>query len=803
LGSPRLRAPDSCVGVAFSPDGKVLASGHPGGRATFWHTATGRRWREVPDANEPKVFRGQAESLAFSPDGKWLAVASEMDRLYLWDFARDSAWDIAITPGNNIYSVAYSPDGKWLAVGYRTGRLRLYDAVRGKFAHDLVGHAGTVRALAFSPDSKTLASGSGGGGAKRSEEASVRLWDVATGKQLHRIDAHGGQNVRSVAFCSGGKALATSGWDRKARLWDVATGRLLRVLPGEALALAASPDGKLLALGNRELVRVWDVAADKEAARVAPAPGRDVWALAFSPDGKTLAGATRQKLVGLWQVATGRPVFPEVGHREAVLDLRFSPDGRALASRGADNTVRLWAVATAKERHVLPGQEGPFARGGDRSRPSLAFSPDGKALMTLCPRAYGAQLWDVRSGKPRWQLKVGRAEGTESVDLSPDGRTLATAQRMGAGVWSAETGLPLRFLDPYAGIKGAADRSAQRHVLFSPDGRTLAVADNWKTVHFWDYASGELLWELKGPDRTFLALSFSPDGNVLATCSLTPSSGSGAPARLWDVPSGTLIRAVEAHKHGTGHVALSPDGLTLATCGTRQDPICRLFNAFTGQRLAELDGGQGAALCSAFSPDGRTLAVGGEDSTILLWGVGALDHQDAPRRLGPGQLDALWAELAKPDAATAYPALWRLRRAKDQAPAFLKGRLPPVPHPDPRRVRRLLAELDSNDFKARDTASEELGRLAEAVEAELRGALAGRPSAEAARRLRALLAGLRPPLRDAARLRAVRAVQVLEGVGSPAARAVLKHWASGAPQARLTRDAQAALRRLEARAKAP
>ncbi len=199
------------------------------------------------------------------------------------------------------------------------------------------------------------------------------------------------------------------------------------------------------------------------------------------------------------------------------------------------------------------------------------------------------------------------------------------------------------------------------------------------------------------------------------------------------------------------------------------------------------------ASCLAFSPDGRRLATGQPDSTILLWDV----RLPAPRPelLAAGEREALWADLADGDAAKAWRAAWRLAEAPNEALAFLRGRVKPHPTAAADVIRRLLADLDGDSFERREAAVKRLKELGLQAESALRAALRGKPTPEQKRRIEAVLAALpqapQPP--SAEELRQLRALVVLERIGSPEARRLLEEVAKGPESARLTRQALAAL----------
>ena len=312
----------------------------------LWDVATGR-----PIGNPLTGHTDQVLSVAFSPDGKTLASGSVDDTVRLWDVATGRPIGQPLTGhAGAVDSVAFSPDGKTLASGSADDTIRLWDVATGRpIGQPLTGHTDEVNSVAFSPDGKTLASGS--------LDDTVRLWDVATGRPIGKPLTGHTEAVWSVAFSPDGKTLASGSSDDTVRLWDVATGRPigqpLTGHTGQVYSVAFSPDGKTLASGSRDdTVRLWDVATGRPIGNPLTGHTEAVWSVAFSPDGKTLASGSFDHTIRLWDVATGRPIGqPLTGHTGSVNPVAFSPDGKTLASGstyGADDTVRLWDVVTGR-----------------------------------------------------------------------------------------------------------------------------------------------------------------------------------------------------------------------------------------------------------------------------------------------------------------------------------------------------------------------------------------------------------------------------------------------------------------------
>jgi hypothetical protein len=247
------------------------------------------------------------------------------------------------------------------------------------------------------------------------------------------------------------------------------------------------------------------------------------------------------------------------------------------------------------------------------------------------------------------------------------------------------------------------------------------------------------------------------------------------------------------------NVAFSPDGKYLVFAGP--DAVVRFFDTTTGKERTKLKGHQAAVLDLAFAANGKVLASASSDTTALVWEVPAVEDEKAPvEQLEEKQLEALWDELKNEDAARAYQAIRTLRQVPRQAVPLLKGLVQATPPPDEKKVTQLIADLDGEAFVTRKKAEEELEKMGELAQDAIQKALNARPSLEVQKRLEGLLAKVvtgatLPPHQ----LRTVRAMEILESIGTPEAQEAIKIVAKGAAGARVTRDAQAALDRLSKR----
>lgn len=777
LGSIHLRHEGPVTSISLTPNGKTMASVSHDGTIRLWEVATGRKLRQW-HAHDQGAF-----GIAYFPDGTHLVSGGGDKLLRLWDATTGQEIRRFVGHQDRVRCLALSADGRTLASGCGGENfgsaervIRLWDVATGQELRQCAGHVSGVRALAFAPDGKTLASAGGywendlRGQTK--PDSKLRLWDVASGAQIHALGDHT-DGVRIVAFAPDGKSVV-SGDRRLLHTWDVATGKEVQCFAVDRdqmpVGLAFSSDGSTLFSGGGDgTLHEWDVATGKER-RNFGAGQVSISALVLTPDGKTIAVGGWEKRVRLWNVETGRETPDIQEHRDSVCAVAFSPNGQSVVTASQDATLRLWDAATGKEIRQFVGHKHYVC--------AVAFSPDGKRLVSGAYMDETFRIWDVATGRSVYELPIHFK--ALAVAFSPDSKTVALGgENSEVVLCDVATGKPVRRLN-----KGNGNWA--RSLAFSPDGKFLACGDGGP-IRLWNLADGTLI--LRSPLSDFKAAqaAFSPDGRMLAT------TDNDSVIHLWELATGVERLAFSGHEQPILSLAFSPRGDSLVTGSF--DRTVRLWDTQTGKQLKRLTGHTGTVNGVAFAPNGKRVASASRDNTALIWDASKRTlPAPAAGALSPEELNQLWSDLADVDAAKAYRAMASLAAHPAQAVPLMKTRLRSAPPPASGRVTRLIADLDDDEFAVRDRAFRELRDLEEAIEPALRRALEGQPSLETSRQLKALLgrlAGLTPR-----RLRGLRSVEVLERIATTEARRVLKELAARHSDGPLGQEAKAAMARL-------
>jgi WD40 repeat protein/beta-lactamase regulating signal transducer with metallopeptidase domain len=795
--------------IAVTADGKTLAVSR-GNVIQLYNIETGEALRQIQ--GQAKGYNG----LLFSPDSKTLAARSGNNTLYVW----------ATESGKEIQQIKPPPRPK-------------NNGVRFIIVGGGDGDA-NAPGMAFTPDGKTLA-GAATDYNKEAETHSVKFWDVATGKEIQRIKAPG--NVGVVAIAPDGQVTAYS-IGNVLHLCEVKTGKELRQIKtsgNRIVTLAFTPDGKTLAIrGRNQQLSLWEIQTGKELHPLSNAqviqrggggglvlvtPGLsapETRASAISADGKWVASADGST-VRVWETATGKERPLSDGHHKAPTMITLSQDGKTVVSWGGDRVVRRWEAATGK---LLGAFTAP------PRTTQAALSRDGRTV-ALANADDTIRLHDAVTGKELHKLQ-GHANGTAALAFTPDGKVLASHGRsdnsirlydVAAGRELRQIALP-REREPAQGrvliIGGGGPRATGPGLAFSPDGKLLATPgpdgrNSVKTLVLVDVAAGKVLRKIELP-QSITSLAFSPDGRTLAT------ENADRTINLWEVASGkkraslgkTLAQQPQQNGRrmvarldidglagrfnepaGPVGLAFSPDGRALAARGP--DLSVHVWDVTAGKEVGQLKGHEGRIETVAFAPDGKTLASGATDTTILLWDAASSLKELAKAEtveLPAAEMETLWSDLSGEDAAKALQSVLQLTAASRQSVPLLRERLKPAARVDPRKIDGWIGELESEKYAVRKTAADNLIRVGEQAVPALRKVLASSPPLETRKRIEELLEKLTGGTLTAEQLRLVRAVEVLERIGTPEARQVLRTLAQGAPGTLPTREAEAALGRL-------
>jgi WD40 repeat protein len=757
--------------VLFAPDGKsVLAACNRTGEIRQFSVPTGQ---ELQTLLPPKGSDFLPLLFSFSADGKFLAALGRAEHhapVCIWDMAGARPPLLLAESSLSFGHITFAPDGKTLAMvstdGARNPRLQLWDPTTGKPLRDLGQHPKHSQALVFSPDGKWLLSKEEGEDGKRD---TVRVWDVSVGKELPALK----QDYFGTLLFSPDSRTLVAGDYNALHLYEVETGKRLH---------------KLDCTRTKGYHGPYSVPGHDQAQQGLGLP------IAFSPDGQTLAAA-EGTTIRRWRVASGEEI-DAAANGSSIAAVAVGIAGRKVVV-GSEGQVLIWDGATAKPLHRAALD--PATPEASAFATSVALSPDDK-LAAVGTSAGDVLLCETASGMKLWQQR-GHQAAVTTLSFAVDGRSLVSAGKDHFVLWrDPATGRELgRFRSgepkarpgpaPVSAPVFEAEETSWRSVAVSPCQRLFIERE--KGIQLWELASGKRRRTI--PSNESGGRSYSPGGRHLPMAVSSDSRhlavSDSDTVRLFDLLSGREHR-IFAHLSQITDVAFSPDGKLLAASGREG---VRLWEVATGTIRAQLAGHRGHVTAIAFSPDGAVLATAGVDATVLLWHVSVLLEAARPAEPNARELAELWRQLADHDAVQAYQAQHRLAQHPALAVTLLRQHLQPVTAPDPARLARWLADLDSDSFQVREQAIAELEGLGELAEDALSKALAGNPSLESRRRVERLMIKLDGPVTDSSRMQALRALELLEQIGTAEAGALLAVLAKGAPGARLTREARGAL----------
>jgi WD40 repeat protein len=821
FGSTRLRHPAPIEALAYSPDGKLIASACPEFRhksIRLWNAATGQLVRDIGDG------RHGAVCLAFSPDSKILAGGSD-GRVLLWDV--ESGMELANLDAINAaeraeyekmrafgggfgrpetYNVCFSVDGNSLAHATHK-RVVIWDVETRKARVTLEVTKTTVTIeggvpvltleslkptphfLAYTPDGKTLISADRG--------RAVQCWNAETGKLIREYNVEGPEryvNIFGLATAPDSKHAALKLKENLVVI-EIESGKVVwrEKMPGDHDEPVAFSRDSLLAFGGRIGVRIFDWKANKLLANITEGSGNFyLRRVCFAPDGKQLAWSGSDGVIRVWDVAASKEVLPPTGHRGWIDHFALRPDGKQIATIDYHRTLRTWD--TAKQEVIRTVKVDP-----PLYPHCIAFPHEGGVFVIGDSRSHVAVI-DVR-GEKKPATTTGPVADRCLYALSLDGHmALATDP------WWKVTHLVFDRGSKW--VKFTGNDLKCHDSRFSADGKYIWVS-GWDYLAYVDVANAKERWRVNGyanPNFVRGSLACSADGRYVAA-GITSLSADPRESviRIWETGRGYEWKVMKSPHAVVTAAAFSSDNRFLVTASMTPDGGLPPFNTSltrtislwetsSGTELARFTGHDSTIRALAFAPDSRTFYSSSNDGTVLQWDWLGLANAETPKIN-----EQTWSDLASRDRAKIYRATQQFTALPKESTAFLSERLqPPPPAITRETLARLLRDLDSDNFKTRDAATRELDALGEQVVGPLEDALKHSPSVEAEKRILLLLKERGAKLYPDDELRRMRAVLVLERIGGPDATRLLETMAASKADVISVRHARAALERLNA-----
>ena len=457
-----------------------------------------------------------------------------------------------------------------------------------------------------------------------------------------------------------------------------------------------------------------------------------------------------------------------------VVGLACSADGKLLACALNDQPACLLDPAIGKEIRRFPSA-GPVPS-------QIVFLAGGQALLTASVNASHINTRQIENGDLQASLQI-PYDGSAALTVAADGSRLASAGCDGS-VWTcvlAGKSTPVRV-----------NAAQALDVALSPDGEVLATAHKDRTVRLWHSATGRPQRVLRGHEGWVRRVLFSPDGQLLA------SAGEDRTLIFWEMATGKPIARHGPLSSSVISLAFAPDGCIVAA-GCRRGTL-HLWDFVSGKELFGLGVHRGEVAAVVFTPDGGTLITGGRDQVVRLWSLSKPPLADGNTVLSAAALQRLWKQLSDQDAARACTAIREFIAGPRQSIPFLGERMRAKGAAQAPTISQLIADLDSDRFAVRERATETLLRMRRGPEAKLKKALHGPLSLEARRRIQSILSRSSAPVPlTPESLRALRAVQVLEKIGTMEARAMLAELSAAPADVWAAHAADAALERLDRR----
>jgi len=624
--------------IGFSPDGKYLVSGSSDKNIKLWEVETGR---EIRTFTAPDMV----DFVAVSPDGKSLLSLESKGGVKLWDVTTGKEIRTLRKGGKPLIAVAaaFSPDGATLAaVGAQDGKsgkdftfrnIQLLDMKTGREMMNFKGHTSGIHAIAFSPDGKYLASGSATlKRDKAKKDNTVRLWDVKSGKEIHRLAGHT-EGVTRVVFSPDGRHVASIGEDRKIFFWDVNTGTVAKELSGFPAsdlktrgAIAFSPDGRRFVAVSSfpPVMRLWNIATGQVEASMTDDRNIDDAAVSYSPDGRLIAVPAKDK-ISLWDADSHRKIRTLGGDVKGINLAFFSADGEQIKIAGNEEmtvfdsrqgrftgrrsieTLDNWwtkgqnewgnrrffkvvdkgcqIIDSATDRAIISDAADHYPTAYDSPRQAVTFSPDGRYALMAETEGGKISLLDVRNRRTidlaDFPDHVNLSSSSGYAAFSPDGSAVAAtsysldSERGVLGLWDTATG------KQWLKLRANQKREGFNQVAFTAGGKQIVTArgGNQGILGLWDLASGKEIRSFPGHPSFITSIALSGDGRHIVSGDWIGT------IKLWNLHQGGEIKTLKGHTDEIKSLAFSADGNHVLSAS--KDGTTRLWNISTGKEIAQ------------------------------------------------------------------------------------------------------------------------------------------------------------------------------------------------------------------------